>query len=122
MLRNLLCAAVILGLSVGIGLAEEIRAVIIKVDGKNITFAEYKGKGERGAEKTLPAADNIKVTKGQFNKDTKKLEAGDSIASGLKDQQFTKIDEKGLRATIVTGADNKQITEIRVGGGKKQTN
>jgi hypothetical protein len=54
-----------------------------------------------------------------FNMDTKKLEAGEKIDGGLKSDTFTKIDEKGLRATITTDADNKNVTAIIVGGGGK---
>jgi len=35
---------------------------------------------------------------------------------------FSRIGEKGMRATIVTDDDNKKITEIRVGGGGKKKN
>ena len=121
MLRKVLCAVTILAFAVGVGLAEEIRAVIIKIDGKNVTFAEYKGKGEKGSEKTMPLADNVKLTKGKFNQETKKLDAGDVLDAGLKNEVFTKIDAAtGLRATIITDGDNKKITEIRVGGGGKK--
>jgi hypothetical protein len=120
MLRKVFCAAVVLTFAVSVGLADEIRAVIIKVEGDKVTFAEYKGKGEKGAEKTLAVAKDLKVTKGKFNQDTKKLDAGDPIEQGLRNALFSKIDEKGLRATIITDADNKRITEIRVGGGKKK--
>jgi hypothetical protein len=112
MLRKVLCAAVVLGLCVGITLADEIRAVITKVDGDKVTFTEFKDK-EKGAEKTLPAT-GAKVVQGKFNPDTKKLEAGDPIEQGLKNAMFTKIGEKGLFSTLVTDADNKKITEIRV--------
>ena len=66
---------------------------------------------------SLPVADNVKVLKGVYDKDTKTVKAGDPIEGGLKSDTFTKIDaEKGVRATIITDADNKKITEIRVGG------
>jgi hypothetical protein len=115
MLRKLVCALFMLALCVGITLAEEIRAVITKVDGDKVTFAETKGKGEKGPEKTLPAT-GAKVVKSKFNKDTKKFEASDPVEGGLKNEMFTKIGEKGVFSTIVTDADNKKITEIRVGG------
>src|SRR5437773_2604054 len=80
----------------------------------NVTFTEAKKKGEpKGEEKTLPVSDTVKVVKGEFNQDTRKLEAGDDIAHGLKNEMFEKIDEKGMRATIITDDDNKKITEIR---------
>ena len=122
MVRKLLGVALLFTAGVGFCLADEIRAVITKVDGGNITFAESKGKGERGPEKTLPTADALKVVKGKFNQETKKLEAGEALDAGLKNEVFTKIGEKGVRATIITDADNKKITEIRVGGGRKKSN
>jgi hypothetical protein len=120
MLRRIVTAMVVLGLLVGVAMADEIRAIIIKVDGNKVTFAENKGKGERGQEKTLPVSDKVKVVKGKFDKETKKLEAGDPIENGLKNEMFSKIGDKGMGALIITDKDNKQITEIRVGGGKKK--
>jgi hypothetical protein len=136
MLRKVISAFVVLVLCVGFTLADEIRAVITKVDGDKVTFAEVKGGGrgkggkgkggtiEKGPEKTLPVTSTVKVVKGKFDKETKKWEAGEAIEKGLKSDTFTKIDaEKGVPATIITDADNKNITEIRVTtggrGGKK---
>lgn len=119
MLRKIIGAAIVLVFCVGITLAEEIRAIIIKVDGDKVTFAENKGKGEKGPEQTLTVSDKVKVVKGKFNKETKKLEAGEDIENGLKNEMFTKIGEKGVGATIITD-DDKKITEIRVRGKKKK--
>jgi hypothetical protein len=105
-------------LCVGFTVAEEIRAIITKVSGDKVTFAENKGKGERGAEKTMSTKANVKVVKGKFNQDTKKLEPGDPLEGGLKNKMFSEIGEKGLQATVVT--EGNTITEIRVGGGKKK--
>jgi hypothetical protein len=115
MVRKLVCALVVLALCVGVTLADEIRAIITKVDGDKVTFAERKGKDEKGPEKTLSAA-GAKVVKGKFNKDTNKVEAGEALDGGLKNAMFSKIGEKGVSATIVTDAGNTKITEIRVGG------
>src|SRR5688572_17974131 len=114
MLRRVISALVVLAVGGGVAWAEEIRAVILKVEGSKVTFAESKGKGEKGATQTLPVADNVKVMSAKFNTDTKKLETGDALRGGLKNEMFAKIGEKGMRATIVTDAANKQITEIRV--------
>lgn len=122
MLRKSLLAGFTLVVCVGITLSEEIRAVITKVDGNNVTFAEVKGKGKRGEEKTLPVATNAKITKGKFNTETKKLEAGDPLTGGLKAKAFTNIGEKGLRANITISDDGKKITAITVAGGKKKKN
>lgn len=121
MLRKVISALVVLVMCIGITLADEIRAVITKVEGDKVTFTEIKGK-EKGDSKTLPVADGVKVLKGKFNKDTKKFEAGDAIEGGLKSELFSKIGEKGVGAQIVTDGDNKKITEIRVMGGKKKDN
>jgi hypothetical protein len=124
MLRKVVCAAVILVLSVGVVFADEINAVITKVEGNKITFAPIEGKGKdakKGEEKTMPVARDVKIVKGKFNKETKTIEAGDEIAGGLKSKMFAEISEKGIRAQIITDDDNKRIKEIRIrGGGKKK--
>jgi hypothetical protein len=112
MLRKIVCASFVLVLCVGIGFAEELRGIITKVEGDKVTFTEVKGK-EKGDTKTMPVDAKVKVVKGKFNPDTKKLEAGDAIEGGLKNAMFTKIGEKGVFATLVTDADNKKITEVR---------
>jgi hypothetical protein len=114
MFRKLLCALTVLVLCVGVAGTGEIRGVITKVDGDQITFAAYKDKdgSEKGPAKTLPAT-GAKVVRGKYNKDTKQLEAGDPLEGGLKNEVFSMIGMKGIYATIVTKADN-QIIEIRV--------
>lgn len=116
MLRKVIAASLVLVLSVGVVLADEIRAVITKVEGNKVTFAERKGKGQKGEEQTLPVAKNVKVVKGKFNRETKSFEAGDELPGGLKNKRFSDIPERGVGALIVT--DGKKITEIRVFGGK----
>lgn len=119
MIRRLVCALFVVALGVGVTLAAEMRGTITKVEGKTISFTEIKGK-EKGDSKNYTLADNVKVMKASFNKDTKKLEVGGALDGGLKNEMFSKIGEKGIGATIVTDADNK-VTEIRVtGGGKKK--
>ncbi len=111
MLRRFVCAAVILGFGLGVAMADEFRAIISKVDGNKVTFTKFK-KGEKGDETTLPVTKDAKITKGKFNMDTKKVDAGDPIENGLKNDVFTKIGEKGQFASITTDADNKNITAI----------
>jgi hypothetical protein len=120
MLRKVLSAAVVLVLCVGVVLADEIRAVITKVEGKNVTFYEKKGK-EKGDEKTLPVSGKLKVYKGKFNKETKTIEStGDEIEGGIQSKLFTDIPQKGIGALIITNNDNTKIKEIRVIKGKKK--
>jgi hypothetical protein len=112
------CAAVVLVLGAGVAFAEDIRAVITKVEGDKVTFAPIEGKGKnitKGEEKTLPVAKDVKVVAPKFNKETKKREWVD-LENGLKNEVFSKIGEKGIRTTIVTDSDNKKIMEIRLGG------
>ncbi len=115
MLKRMVGVAVMALVCGGLVFADEIRGVINKVDGGKITFTPLK-KGEKGEAQTLPAAENIKVVSAKFNKDTKKLEAGDPIEGGLKNEMFSKIGEKGMFATIVT--EGGKVTEIRVMKGR----
>jgi hypothetical protein len=116
MLRKVIGAALVLVLFVGVAFAEQIRGVITKVDGDKVTFAPVEGRGpdaKRGEEKTLPVAKDVKVIEGKFNKEEKKFE-GEALEGGLTNKRFAKIGKKGIGATIVTDADNKTITEIRL--------
>ncbi len=131
MLRRFVCASVVLVIGLGVVMADEFQATILKVDGNKVTFK--KGKKGGGEEATLPVAKDAKIMKGKFNMDTKKLEADTAIEGGLKNEMFTNIkisDEGkgGVNATITTDADNKNITAITTGGkggkgkGKKNQN
>lgn len=121
MFRKLVCAVAVLAIGFGVAMAEEFRASIKKVDDGKVTFVKAVKKGDTPGEPvTLPVADNVKVVKGSFNKETKKIEAGDAIETGLKNEMFKTIGEKGLGAVIVTDEDGKKITEIRIGGKKKK--
>ena len=111
MLRKLVGSALLL-VFVGVAMAAEMRGVITKVDGGKVTFTEIKGKDMKGDPKDYAVADGVKVVKGKFNKDTKKVEAGDAIEGGLKSETFSKISDKGVGATVVVEGD--KITEIRV--------
>ncbi|MGH7171523.1 MAG: hypothetical protein ACRELF_16975 [Gemmataceae bacterium] len=122
MLRKVIAASLVLILSVGVVFAEEIRGVITKVDGNKVTFAKLEGRGKdakKGEETTLTTATNVKVVRAKYNREEKKLEVGEAIEGGLTHKMFGKISERGLRATIITDASNKKITEIRVSGGRR---
>ena len=125
MLRKLVCAAVIVVIGFGVAMADEFTAIISKVDGNKVTFTKAKfnpetKKLEKSDEMTLPVKANAKISKGKFNTETKKLEAVEPIENGLKNDIFTKIAEKGQFASITTDADNKNITAITTGFGKKK--
>jgi hypothetical protein len=115
MLRKLVGAMVVMSVCLGIALADEIMGTILKVDGNKITF-----KSKDQGEKTYTVADNVKVVKAKFDKDTKSVTPGDPIEGGLKAEMFSNLGEKGKKAQIVTSGD--KVTEIRVMGGKGKKN
>ena len=114
-------AVCVLALSLGFVLAEDFGGSITKVDGNKITvMKKAKAKGEKGEEVTLEVAKDAKVNKGKYNKEDKKVETGDAIESGLKNEMFTKIGEKGIGARITTNDDGKVTNITVIGGGKKK--
>jgi hypothetical protein len=120
MLRKVVCLAVILFLSVGVVFADQFGALITKVDGNKVTFHPFNFKDkQKGEEKTMKAAKDVKIVKAKFNQETKKLEDDGEVEGGLKHKMFAELPEKGLFARITTDDDNKRIKEIRVVGGRK---
>jgi hypothetical protein len=120
------CASAALLAFVGVALSESYSGVITEIkDGKvtfnTVKFNKEEKKLEKGDSMTLPVAADVKVSKGTFDKETKKLKAGEALEGGLKNAMFDKITEKGIFANITTDSDNKKITEIIVGAfGKKK--
>jgi len=123
-MRKFVAAAVVVLAVFSIALADEFTGRITKVDGDKVTVQKMKGKGKNiekdGDPITLPVAKGVKITKGKFDKDAKKLVAGDEVENGLKNELFSAISDKGVNARITTDADNKTITAITVIGGKKK--
>lgn len=115
-MRKLLAMVVMVTLSVGLVVGAEYRGAIKSVDGDKVTFTKGAKKGEKGEEVTMPAAASVKVVKGKFNPETKKSEAGEALDGGLKNEAV----KAGAFVTIVTDADDKNITEIRVFERKKK--
>lgn len=129
MIRRFVCAAIVTCVTLGIAMADEFNAVVTKVDGDKVTF--HKTKFDKDAKKavkdgdsmTLTVAKDAKVAKGKGGGKGggKKIEVGDPIEDGLKNEIFTKITEKGVNTRLTTSDDNKSITQILVtGGGKKK--
>src|SRR5262245_64671799 len=117
MMRNVLCAAVVLALGVSVATAEELMGAILKVEKGKITFVARK-KGEKGEEKSFSLAKALKVVKGKRNED-KKIEAGEAIEGGLRNKIFRELGEKGLRVQIITN-DDGHVQVIRVIGTRKK--
>jgi hypothetical protein len=124
MIRKLVCAMVVMLVGIGFVTADEWTGIITKVDGNKITFQKTKKVNKKnendGDPVTLSVAKDAKIVKGMFNKDTKKVEAGDKIEGGLTADVFTKAGDKGVAARVTTSSDNKTATEIMVTGGKKK--
>lgn len=128
MLRKMICAGFVLAAAVGLAAADEFGALVTKVQDGKVTFQKFqkgakKGEGTKGESTTLPTAPDVKVLSAKFNRESKKVEAGDALSDGLKNERFQNIGENGVFTHIVTDADGKTITEIRVMpkfGGKKK--
>ncbi len=137
-MKKFVCAAVVACVAFCLAQADEFTAVITKVQDGKVTFKKFKGfnkeekKVDLGDETTLPATSTVKVTKGKFDKDTKKVDYT-AVEGGLSNEMFKNIGEAkkgkgkgkgkggfnvgGMMATIVTDSSNKNITEIKIGGG-----
>jgi hypothetical protein len=116
-MRSLIVMATFMTLSLTLVFAGEHTGIIKKVDGNKVTFTKGFKKADAGEEITLPAVEKVKVSKGKFNKETMTLEADGLLEGGLKSEMV-----KGF-ARIITDKDDKNITEIIVGGfgkGKKK--
>jgi hypothetical protein len=111
MFRKFAAAFVVVGALLGVAMADEFNATISKVDDGKVTFTKKAKKGEKpGDAMTLPAAKDVKVTKGK--QDGKKVVAGEALENGLKNEVFSNIGKKGVGARIITDVDNKNIVEI----------
>ena len=127
MFRKLVCAIVVMTVSLGFAAAENIRGVVKKVDGQKLTVQKTKKSDEKGKPDVnvgepvvITVAENAKIAKGKFNADTKKFEAGEAIPDGLKNEIFAKIGEKGVNVNLTTNDANVATEVIVRGGGKKK--
>jgi hypothetical protein len=117
MARKLFCSMFVMVVAISFVAADEFQATITKVDGDNVTYQKYKKankKKEKDGDAVTASAKGAKVISGKADPDNaKKVVDGDEIKDGLKNEMFTKIDEKkGVNATITTEGD--KITKIRV--------
>jgi hypothetical protein len=112
MFKKLACAATVLACCVGVAMAEEIFGGITKVEEGKITVNKFK-KGEKPEKVTLDLADKVKVVNAKFNKEEMKVETGEELKDGLKNDRFKNIGKFGVFARIITNDDGK-VTEIQV--------
>jgi len=130
-MRKFVCAAVATLMVFGVALAEDYTAVISKVEDGKVTFKKFKLNKEDMTtelvdEQTLPTTAGVKVVKGKYDEDTKKMVATDAIEGGLKHGRFTRLDptrknkfgfDGGLTATITV--EGGKITQVMVHSGGK---
>ncbi len=119
-MRKFVCAAVVVVLTFSVAVGDEFFASLKKIDDKGVTFTKVK-KGEKGEDMTLPLTKDAKIIKGKIGKD-KAFTAGDPVEKDAIKAMLEKAGEKGVFVQIVTDADNKNVTEVRVIGkkGKKK--
>jgi hypothetical protein len=122
MARKLFCAMFVMMVGVTFVLADDFRCNITKVDGSKITIQKYKKsevkgkKGEKdGDPMTFTVDDKATIAKG-VGKKGGKVEAGDKIEKGLKDEAFSKekLGDDGAAALITTEGegDKAKVTQI----------
>jgi hypothetical protein len=121
MLRKAVCAAAVLAFAFSVAAAEEINGRILKIeDGKITVASKYDKETKKFAEeKSYPLAKDVKVLTAKFNKEEKKVEAGEPLQGGLKNERLQNLGERGVRATVVTN-NAGQVTEIRIFQGKRK--
>ena len=111
MLRNVLCAAVLVAVSFGLALADQVKGKITKIDGDKITLTtspDTKAGTAGGETKTFDLDKNVKVVKGKNR---------ESVAGGLKAPELSNIGPKGVNATVEVSGN--KVTEIILATPKK---
>jgi len=123
-MRKFVCASIFVLVAMSFVVAEEIRVTITKIeDGKTVHYTKKgKKKGDEPIKGTIALSPTAKVVMGTFNKETKKVDAGEAITEGTKADVFKT--DKGVPALLVTEGegDKAVVTEIRVLKGKKKAN
>jgi hypothetical protein len=114
-MRKLIAVAVVFAIGLGIALAEDVRGTIKSVDGDKLVITKGKKGDTSEATYTIPAS--AKILKGNFNKDTKKIEAGDALDGGLKNEMV----KAGARVTLTVDGDKVSQVLVTTGGRKKKT-
>jgi hypothetical protein len=117
-MRSLIVAGVFLTMSLGLVMAETFNGQIVEIKGNKLTVIKGKKKDVEGKEVTLTVDAKVKVSKGKFNPDTKKVEATDAIPEGIKSDLLV----KGKNISITTDDTSGNVTAIILGGkgGKKK--
>jgi len=62
----------------------------------------------------LPVAKEARAFTGKFNKLSATIDRDEEIPGGFQSELFKKIGDAGIAARIITDAEGKTVTEIRV--------
>ena len=87
-MKKFVCAAILTIAAVGVALADEFPAMIVKCDADKgcIEYKKVSGKGkDKKVDETavkIDLAKNCKIVKGKFDKDAMKIVDGDPIEKG----------------------------------------
>jgi len=117
MIRKMVCALFVMTVA-GIVVADEASGVITDVKGNAFTFQKMKKKEKDGDPIKMTLATDGVVAKGNFNKDTKKVEKGENLDGGLSNKVFA--GDKGVAARVTF--EGTKASQILVIGGKKKDN
>ncbi len=113
-MRPIICALAVLGLSIGLAAADEVKGKITKIDDKKVTVAS----GKKGAvTKDYDIAPDCKFTKA-LKKNSKT-----DLADGIKNEVFKNLDPANPKSGVTASLNvvDGKVTEITVGGKKKKT-
>jgi hypothetical protein len=112
-MRSMICALAVLGLTIGLAAADEVKGKITKIDDKKVTVAT----GKKGAvAKDYDIAPDCKFFKA-LKKNTKT-----DLAEGVKNEAFKNLDPANPKAGVTASLNvvDGKVTEITVGGKKKK--
>ena len=113
-MRKFVAMAVVMVACLSVAFAEDFTGTIKKVDGEKVTVTKTK-KGQPGDDVVVTVTKDTKVTKGAFNKDTKKVEAGEAIEGDARKEALK--EKANIR---VSTDDSGKATSIMILGGKKK--
>jgi hypothetical protein len=123
MFRNVLCAMMVMSVSIGMATAEDFLAKINKLEKDTLSFTKFTigdKKVTEGDVTSLPIPKDVKVFTGKFNPALKKMEEGAPLEGGLSNLMFKVIPKFGIMSTISVSDDGKTITKLIVLQGMKK--
>ena len=112
-MRKMIAVAVVFVIGLGIAMAEDVRGTLKSVDGNKLVITKFM-KGGKGEDATYTVPTTAKIVSGKRNPDTKKVEAGDALDGGLKNEMV----KAGAFVTLTV--DGETVSQVMVSAGKKK--